>query len=129
VVREKRVREAMATAGLPAEAADAEAKQVLSPWFRYFLTYDPRPMLAKVKVPILALNGERDLQVPAKEDIDAIRAALTGANHQRHELVILPRLNHLFQECETGSPAEYSQIEQTMSPVALKLISEWILAL
>jgi len=128
VPREKRVREALASSGLPADGIEAQVKMVLAPWMRYFLSYDPRPTLSKVKVPVLAINGERDRQVPAKENIDAIRAALDAAGHKEHQLVTLPRLNHLFQECETGSPAEYSQIEQTMSPDALALVSSWILA-
>ena len=38
----------------------------------------------------------------------------------------LPDLNHLFQECKTGSPAEYATIEQTFSPIALTELLKWI---
>ena len=100
----------------------------MSSWFRHFLTFDPRPTLARITVPVLAINGERDLQVPAEENIAAIRAALDGAGHKDHTLLILPGLNHLFQQSKTGSPSEYSAIEQTISPDALKTISDWILA-
>ena len=125
----KRIREELGSmAGLPPAAIDTQVKAVLSPWFRFFLTYDPRPTLGQVKVPVLAIAGERDLQVPAKDNIAAIRAALEGGGHKDHSLVILPGLNHLFQECKTGSPGEYATIEQTFSPDAMKTISDWILA-
>ncbi len=113
---------------LKGAALDVQVQAVMSPWFRFFLTYDPRPTLAKVKVPVLAVGGERDLQVPAKENLDAIRAALDSGGNKDHTVKMLPGLNHLFQECQTGSVTEYSQIEQTMSPVALKTVSDWILA-
>jgi uncharacterized protein len=106
---------------------DAQMKQLLSPWFRYFLTYDPRPALAKVKVPVLALNGENDLQVPAVENTREIEATLKTAGNKDVTIVRLPRLNHLFQTSETGSPSEYLKNEETFAPVALKTIADWIL--
>ena len=42
-------------------------------------------------------------------------------------IVKLPKLNHLFQTSQTGSPAEYSKIEETIAPVALETMSDWIL--
>ncbi len=126
---ERRVRALLsAQPELKGAALDVQVQAVMSPWFRFFLTYDPRPTLAKVKVPVLAIGGERDLQVPAKENLDAIRAALDAGGNKDHTVQVLPGLNHLFQECQTGSVTEYSQIEQTMSPVALKTVSDWILA-
>ena len=47
----------------------SQITMVTGPWFRFFLTYDPRPTLGKVKCPVLALNGDKDLQVPAKENL------------------------------------------------------------
>ncbi|MDX2031657.1 MAG: alpha/beta fold hydrolase [Blastocatellia bacterium] len=104
----------------------AQVKQVLTPWFRYFLTYDPRPTLKKVKCPVLALNGEKDLQVPPNENLREIEAALKAAGNRDVTIAKLPNLNHLFQTCKTGSPNEYVQIEETLSPVALKTIGDWI---
>ena len=77
---------------------------------------------------MLALAGERDLRVPARENIEAIRAALESSGHEGHALGGLPGLNRLFRECTTGSPAEYAGIEQIFSPDVLKAISDWILA-
>ena len=106
----------------------AQLQQLLSPWFRFFLTYDPVPALRKLQVPVLALNGEKDTQVPVNENFSAIREALEEGGHTDFELVEMPGLNHLFQTAETGAPAEYASIEETMSPVALEKMSNWILA-
>jgi pimeloyl-ACP methyl ester carboxylesterase len=102
--------------------------RISSPWFRYFLSYDPRPALQKVKCPVLAIAGERDLQVPYAENLDAIGAALKAGGNTRVTLVHVPDLNHLFQTATTGSPAEYARIEETMAPAALKIITDWIAA-
>jgi fermentation-respiration switch protein FrsA (DUF1100 family) len=100
---------------------------VLSPWFRYFLTYDPRPTLARVKCPVLALNGENDLQVPGAENLREIEATLKAAGNKDVTVIRLPKLNHLFQTSETGLPGEYVKIEETFAPVALKTIGDWIM--
>ena len=103
---------------------DAQVKEVLSPWFRTFITLDPRTFLAKVKVPVLALDGERDRQVPPDRNLPEMRKALA---HDRDVTVReLPGLNHLFQTAETGAPVEYGHIDETMSPAALTLVSDWI---
>lgn len=102
------------------------SKTLLTPWFRYFLKYDPRPTLEKVKCPVLALNGEKDLQVPAKENLKEIEIALKKGGNKNFKIVELPVLNHLFQTAKTGSPSEYSKITETFSPKALKIIIEWI---
>jgi len=106
---------------------NAQIKQVVSPWFRYFLTYDPKPALMKLKCPVLAINGELDLQVPPKENLTAIEAALKAGGNKHYTIKELPKLNHLFQTATTGSPNEYSKIEETISPIALKQIGDWIL--
>ena len=105
----------------------AQVNQVTAPWMKYFLRYDPAPVLENVKCPVLALNGEKDLQVPAKADLTAIQTALAKGGNKNVTTKELPNLNHLFQECKTGSPAEYATIEQTFSPTALAEITSWIL--
>lgn len=107
----------------PASAVDAQAAAVTSPWFRFFLTYDPVPVLKQVRCPVLALNGAKDLQVPPKEDLAAIKQALPNAT-----TVELPGLNHLFQTAKTGAPTEYGDIEETIAPAALETITTWIMA-
>ena len=98
-----------------------------TPWYRYFIAYDPQPVLKNVKVPVLALNGELDLQVAAKENLDLIGAALKAGGNTDVTLKAFPKLNHLFQTSQTGSVTEYGQIEETMSPEVLKTVSDWIL--
>jgi uncharacterized protein len=97
-----------------------------SRWFRAFLTYDPRPTLEKVEAPVLAMNGALDLQVPPKQNLPAIAAALEAGGNPDYELVKLPHLNHLFQHAQTGLPAEYAKIEETFAPVALEVMAQWI---
>jgi pimeloyl-ACP methyl ester carboxylesterase len=101
-----------------------QINQVANPWMVYFLNYDPIPALKKVKCPVLVLNGDKDLQVPSKENLPLIRKALKH-NHSA-EIVEFPGMNHLFQECTTGSPDEYAKIEETLSPKMLKVTTDWI---
>lgn len=105
---------------------EAQLKSVNTPWFRFFVTYDPKPALSKVKCPVLAINGERDLQVPPRENLAAIESALKAGGNKDFSAIMLPELNHLFQKAATGSPGEYARIEETISPTALKSISDWI---
>lgn len=124
---EERRQAGIDAAGGEEVVARAQAAQVTTPWFRFFLFHDPAPVLRDVDVPVLALFGERDLQVPAEQNAAAVRAALDAGGNRARTIEILPGLNHLFQEAETGSPNEYQQIEQTFSETALNRISAWIL--
>ena len=76
--------------------------------------------------PVLALNGEKDLQVPPKEDLAEIAKALKKGGNTRVTTKELPGLNHLFQTCKTGAVSEYAEIEETIAPAALKVIGDWI---
>lgn len=102
--------------------------QVVNPWMQYFIKYDPSLALEKVKCPVLALGGEKDLQVPSKENLEAIKIALAKGGNKKVTIKELPNLNHLFQESITGTPNEYATIEQTFSPIALNEILKWIKA-
>ena len=97
-------------------------------WYRYFITFDPLPVLKNVKVPVLALNGELDLQVPWKQNLDLIGAGLKAGGNHDVTIKAFPKLNHLFQTSQTGLPSEYGQIEETISPDVLKTVSDWILS-
>ncbi|MBI9064067.1 MAG: alpha/beta hydrolase [Marinilabiliaceae bacterium] len=101
-------------------------QQLTSPWMKYFLTQQPAESLEKVKCPVLAINGEKDLQVTATVNLKAIEEALKKGKNTHFVVKKMPGLNHLFQECETGSPQEYATIEQTFSPKALNEISDWL---
>jgi len=100
-----------------------------NPWFRYFLTIDPSVIWKKVKCPVLILNGEKDLQVAADVNPPAIEKALKAGKNNSYTTHVMPGLNHLFQHTNTGLPSEYGNIEETFSPVVLKIMSDWILAL
>ncbi|MBU8933276.1 MAG: alpha/beta fold hydrolase [candidate division Zixibacteria bacterium] len=112
---------------LSEEAMDVQVKSVSSPWFQFFLTYDPGPTLKEVRCPVLAVIGEKDLQVPPKENLRAIKEALAAGGNQQFIVREMPRLNHLFQTAETGAVSEYSKIEETLSPDFLKLVGDWII--
>ena len=114
--------------GEEAETAIASTiDQLMLPWVRWFLRYDPAPTLEKITCPVLAINGALDLQVPCKENLAAIEAALKRGKNSDFEMVEFPRLNHLFQHCETGAPSEYGQIEETVSVDVLDKMTNWIL--
>jgi fermentation-respiration switch protein FrsA (DUF1100 family) len=97
------------------------------PWMRTFLTLDPVPYLKQVKVPVLALNGERDLQVDVT-NLALIERALKDAGNKDVSVRRLPELNHLFQHAKTGVPSEYVSIEETISPEVLGLVRDFVLA-
>jgi uncharacterized protein len=104
-----------------------QVNTLTNPWMQYLLKYNPAPILANVKCPVLALNGEKDLQIPAKINLEAIKRGLEKGKNKNVTTKELPNLNHLFQECTTGSPSEYGKIEQTFAPIALNEISSWLL--
>lgn len=109
---------------------DQLAKQRLevltSPWFRFFLTYDPVKTLSKVSCPVLAINGEKDLQVDPDQNLPMIAKALRSGGNNSVTTKVLPGLNHLFQHSETGKSSEYAQLEETFAPEALELMTDWI---
>lgn len=129
------VREGKTAAGIETEAKKllpgqpemaGTLKSFDTPWFRYFISYDPKPALTKLKCPVLALYGEKDLQVPPDQNMPVMKAALQESGNADTTIQLLPGLNHLFQTCKTGSPAEYGSITETMSPLALETVERWI---
>ncbi|CAA0183881.1 conserved hypothetical protein [Tenacibaculum maritimum] len=104
-----------------------QVNQISSPWMQYFIKSNPAIILEKIKCPVLAVNGEKDLQVPPKENLTAIKNALKIGGNNNVTIKEFPNLNHLFQECETGLPSEYTKIEQTFSPIVLTEITNWML--
>ena len=101
-------------------------RAMASPWFRQFIALNPATYLEKVKCPVLAVNGEKDMQVRFEENLSAIENALIKGGNQQYEIKAYPNLNHLFQECETGNVDEYVKIEQTISPEVLSDIELWL---
>jgi pimeloyl-ACP methyl ester carboxylesterase len=95
-------------------------------WFRSFLADDPAATLRRVRCPVLAVIGENDTQVPARENLPAIRAALEAGGNRDVTVTSLPRLNHLFQTSATGAVSEYATIEETLAPSFLTLLTDWL---
>lgn len=122
------VKESGLDAALPPAALEAQLHMMTSPWFRFFLSYDPLPDLKKTRCPVLALYGEKDLQVPPKINLPMIQKAFEDGGNSQAEIRQLPELNHLFQHAYSGSPTEYAAIDETFSPEALKMIGDWLLA-
>ncbi len=100
--------------------------QVQSPWFKYFLALDPAVALREVKCDVLAVNGSLDLQVAADQNLPTIVAALKAGGNEQVTTKEFAGMNHLFQSCETGSPSEYAEIEETISPMVLEFVGDWI---
>ncbi|KXX70008.1 hypothetical protein AVL50_14115 [Flammeovirga sp. SJP92] len=115
---------------LNAQVSDQQIHNIVqslsSPWFTEFIRLDPATYFQNVKCPVLALNGSKDVQVIASQNLPAIEKALQKAGNKDYKIMELQGLNHLFQDCETGLPNEYGKIEQTLSPLLLDEIKKWI---
>ena len=101
-------------------------KQVRTKWFEYFLSINPTMYLQQLKCKVLALNGDKDIQVISTSNLAGIRNAMERSKSKKYEVRELPGLNHLFQHCTSCTTNEYIEIEETFSPEALQLISNWI---
>jgi dienelactone hydrolase len=108
------------------QAIAGQLAMVRSPWFRFFIDYDPAADLAKVRCPVLALFGEKDLQVPAESNRQAVAAALAHGGNRNVTIKVLPGANHLYQKAATGSPNEYPELAKEFVPGFLDTISAWI---
>nr|WP_315423049.1 alpha/beta hydrolase [uncultured Pedobacter sp.] len=113
-----------------ADVMDQEIKTLIrrstTPWFKYFLQYEPARNLSLVRCPVLVLNGSLDAQVTSKENLHGIKQALDKGRNRNYKIIEYPGVNHLFQEAKTGAFEEYQLIEQTMSPKVLDDIATWI---
>ncbi|MEW4569623.1 alpha/beta hydrolase [Tautonia sp. JC769] len=102
------------------------ASELQTPWFRFFLRHDPRPALRQVSAPVLALFGEKDLQVDPEQNAPEVEAALIAGGNRQSKVVVVPGVNHLFQRAESGAPLEYGSIEETIAPDVLDRMTTWI---
>jgi len=105
---------------------DLIAKLFAHPWWHYFLSYDPVPDIEKISCKVLALNGDKDIQVVPKTNLQGLREALAKSKSKDYEVKLMPGLNHLFQTCHTCTFPEYQQLEETVAPVALQTMSDWL---
>jgi pimeloyl-ACP methyl ester carboxylesterase len=111
---------------MPDADIQKQIAMVRAPETQSMLTYDPAEALRKLRVPVLALNGSKDVQVPPQQNLPAIAAALKAAGNADFTVKELPGLNHLFQSCNQCTVAEYASIEETFSPAALAIIGDWV---
>lgn len=109
------------------EVVKQQVNTLASDWFQYLIITDPGPTLEKVTCPVLAINGSLDLQVPSKKNLENIEKSIKKGGNTDVTVVEFPNLNHLFQTTTTGNPAEYGTLEETFSPDALKVLSDWII--
>ncbi|MBQ8958337.1 MAG: alpha/beta fold hydrolase [Bacteroidales bacterium] len=112
--------------GFDAERTEQTVEQLASPWMYYFLKYDPTEAIVTATCPALLLNGSKDLQVLASQNLTSYEKIITEHGKTNLTLREMPDLNHLFQHCETGSPNEYATIDETISPEVLELIVEFV---
>ncbi|PZF73968.1 alpha/beta hydrolase family protein [Taibaiella soli] len=108
------------------ESTDLFLQMYNDPWFHYFLSINPTVYLEKLSCKVLALNGEKDIQVVSQPNLDGIRASLAKSKTKNYEVRELAGLNHLFQTCNTCSVEEYRVIEETFAPIALQTMTEWL---
>ncbi len=108
-------------------SVDERINSLLTPYFRDIIKCNPAEILKKVHCPVLAIIGEKDLQAPSKQNLSEIDKALKSGNNRNYKLIELPGINHMMQTCQTGTMLEYPEIEETVSPLVLKSITDWIL--
>lgn len=96
-------------------------------WMKFFVGYNPQTEIAKISCPVLALNGDLDMQVDAEMNLAALRRLLP--ENDRTVIKAYPGLNHLFQHAATGMPGEYGLIDETISEEVLADIVKWIVGL
>ena len=112
------------------EEVDTTIKQevdaIATPWLRYFITYNPKENLMKVKCPVLVLNGDRDIQVTAALNTNGIANALRESGNKKVTLQVFPGLNHLFQKCSTCTIEEYGHLDETFSTEVLQSMTNWL---
>ena len=104
---------------------EGQFQQLRMPWFRFFLTFDPTPNWMMLRCPTLALWGSNDVQVLPEMNRAKIVRAIGRNQNLEAQFEILPGLNHLLQTSKTGLPEEYEEIEETISPSALRAIRIW----
>jgi len=114
------------SASMPPAALQAQIRLMTTPWFRQYLDFDPAPLMEQIKCPVLALNGDRDLQVDANDTVPLLRQAYEKSGNKDFTVMEIEGVNHLFQKAQSGSPALYGAIEETIAPEVLNAIGSWL---
>lgn len=121
----------LATTGISNDETEQKAiiaseAEFTTPWIRKFLSYDPQPYIRNISCKVLAINGGRDVQVLPATNLAGIKAALQKSKSKSYEVKELEGLNHLLQTCKICAPEEYKELEETISPLALQTIKDWL---
>ncbi|HUQ10845.1 MAG TPA: alpha/beta hydrolase [Steroidobacteraceae bacterium] len=114
--------------GLNDQYVESQLQVIMTPWFMELATYDATKELRNIHCPVLALFGDKDMQVAAQPNSAAMKSTFAAAKNRDVTLQTFPGLNHLFQHAKTGAPSEYGAIEETMSPEVMNATAQWILA-
>ncbi|WP_144395418.1 alpha/beta hydrolase family protein [Pleionea sediminis] len=120
------LRELHSVFGTNNDSANQLIEFISTPWFRYFMTYNPEDYFRDITIPVLALNGTLDLQVAAESNLNGLQQLFEKYGYKDYTIKPLKQLNHLFQTAKTGNVNEYRQIEETFSPVALNEMTTWL---
>lgn len=98
-----------------------------NPWGREFLSFEAEDYLKKLNVPLLTVNGEKDIQVPGASNYNAFRKfKYSSKARKKNKYILAEGLNHLMQHCNTCSIEEYGDIEETFSVEILDAMTHWI---
>ena len=116
----------LATVAQRKEYSQVMTEQIRSPWYGYFINFKPGPYLQQLKTKTLALNGDKDIQVISGPNLEGIKASLQKSSSKTFDVIEVPGLNHLFQQCKKCTVNEYGELEESFSPIALDIISNWM---
>ncbi|WP_457288233.1 hypothetical protein [Pedobacter sp. UYP24] len=108
------------------DAVKQRYESLLTPWLRTSIKLNSADYLVKVKCPVLALNGTKDMQINSQANLAGIANALNRGGNKRFKVLPLEGLNHLFQKANTGNTTEFAQISETVNPIVLTTISNWV---
>lgn len=101
-------------------------RQATGKWYRYFVRYNAQEVLRKIKVPVLAINGEQDLMVNPKVNLANWKNFIAAGGNKKVTTILIPKVNHLLQSCETCKPDEYTKIKTGVSAVILDEMTRWL---
>lgn len=93
-------------------------------WLTWFLAYNPEHAIRKIKCPVMALNGDLDLQVLSEDNLPVIKNNLPP--NKNNLIKKYDSLNHLFQHCNAATALNYGSIEETFSEEVLNDMVNWI---
>jgi pimeloyl-ACP methyl ester carboxylesterase len=99
--------------------------QATGPWYRGFMTYEPSKVFPLIKVPVLAINGDKDIISVAGPNLEGFQQYVAKGLIQTWQV---PGLNHLYQHCVTCTTSEYAELSETFAPEVLARIKQFIVS-